>query len=296
MGVKKKIGLSLSALLVSMVCLVLVYGDRNVISLYGGGLAFNDSVSVDEYKTSIVWYQEILNKVQALDSDGALDIDARERLLSLYSREDNRRVEAFLLAMERRFLGHDNPQPVLDQQSYADRMTALATYLDSLEGGGNIAQIVDLSMFSSANILDVASQPDSAGMAYRYSLLHLDPLALVGDEGLYTKHNQGGELELDRFSNHYLADRAAMLSWLITQGQLPDSQQVTDYAAKDGHYYKDYASGQEVMVLPDPRDAFQPDVHRVFFGSDGAETLEGNKGNDRLYGGSGNNHAAGRFQ
>lgn len=50
MSIKKKVGLSILILFVSLAGLVLVYGDRIVISFYGGGLVFNHSTSMDEHK------------------------------------------------------------------------------------------------------------------------------------------------------------------------------------------------------------------------------------------------------
>src|SRR3990167_1474204 len=88
-------------------------------------------------------------------------------------------------------------------------------------------------------------------------------------------------------TNEWITDRSNMLAGLITKWTISETQQVTDFAAKDGFDYQDVASGQEVMVLPNPLVSFQPLVHRIYFGGDGVDTFEGQIGNDRLYGGGG---------
>lgn len=244
-------------------------------------------------ETNELWHQEILHKIQALDANGLLDIGVRERLVSLYSREDNKGIEDFLIAMERRFLGQSNPQPVLSQQNYADRMTALAAYLDSFEGNGNIALIVDLSVLSSSEIQDIANQPDSLGMAYRYSLLSLDPLAMVGNAGLYEKHNQGGELELydkntgqGSLTQEWIADRAEMLSWLQLARTANSGLDVPVESGSGLHqYFADRASDESVIVGEGFGDGL---AQRILFDDDDAHALTGADKDDRLYGMGGN--------
>jgi Ca2+-binding RTX toxin-like protein len=135
----------------------------------------------------------------------------------------------------------------------------------------------------------IACQNTVDGEAVRNSLKFMSPLVVFREDGfsgrgleLYDKDTDQGSL-----TQEWITDRSEMLSGLIKKWTISDSQQVTDYSAKDGFDYQDFASGQEVLVLPDPFVAPQPLVHRVFFGSDGADTLEGHKGNDRLYGGGG---------
>ncbi|WP_421447906.1 calcium-binding protein [Ectopseudomonas khazarica] len=200
--------------------------------------------------------------------------------------------------MERRFLGHGNPEPVSDQQAYVGRMTALAAYLDSLEGEGNIAQVVDLSSLSSSHIVNVASRLDSHGLAYRYSLLYLDPIALVGDESIYAKHNQSGELDLHKFeteqgllTEQWLSDRATMLSHLVqgrSKGEsFASSNTLIDPSAQGKVHYQDLASGIEVKVVNYDYPAYDYPAQRVIFGSDEGETLNGDVSLDRLFGGGG---------
>jgi Ca2+-binding RTX toxin-like protein len=156
-----------------------------------------------------------------------------------------------------------------------------------------------LEQLNNARVQRVSPEPDSLvavalsntddGWALRNALKFMSPVIVYLESGysgrgleIYNEVTGQGELTVE-----WIADRAAMLSWLIKDRLLPDSQQLTDYQAKDGFDYQDFASGQEVLVLPDPFVAFQPLVHRVYFGSEGADTLEGQVGNDRLYGGAG---------
>jgi Ca2+-binding RTX toxin-like protein len=156
--------------------------------------------------------------------------------------------------------------------------------------------IRDLTGKAPASTLDMALNDDEEGLALRRALLELKPYAIVGADysavseqlELYNEATGQGSI-----TQEWITDRSTMLESLITKRTISENQQVTDYAAKDGFDYKDFSSGQEVLVLPDPFVAIQPLVHRVYFGGDDTNMLEGQIGNDRLYGMGGNDNLKG---
>ena len=92
------------------------------------------------------------------------------------------------------------------------------------------------------------------------------------------------------YSKEWMNDRAAMLSWKL-------KAQADDTAFDSTHFYvdapsasvsgdvwdfQDEASGSDVMVRP--QGAIAPDIHHVWFGSDGNSFLVGDAVTDRLYG------------
>lgn len=142
---------------------------------------------------------------------------------------------------------------------------------------------------SAADWNNSASQSNADGEAVRNALKFLSPIVVYKEGGfsgrgldLYNQDTGQGSL-----TQEWITDRSNMLAGLITKWAISETQQVTDFAAKDGFDYQDVASGQEVMVLPNPLVSFQPLVHRIYFGGDGVDTFEGQIGNDRLYGGGG---------
>lgn len=148
---------------------------------------------------------------------------------------------------------------------------------------------------SASEWVSIAGRNDLDGEAMRNALKFLSPVVVYPADGfagreieLYSHDGQQGQI-----TSEWIADRAAMLSSLLDAWRLPDHQQLTDYHAKDGFEYQDFASGEEVLVLPDPFVSPLPLVHRVYFGGDDADTLEGNKGNDRLYGAAGTDQLKG---
>lgn len=132
-----------------------------------------------------------------------------------------------------------------------------------------------------------ASQNDAKGLAYRSALAGLSIFAVepLSSTGLDVYDADTGEGAL---TQEWITDRSKMLSGLITKWTISDGQQVTDLSSSDGFDYRDFASGYEVLVLPEPMVSIQPVVHRVYFGNDSANILDGHIGNDRLYGGGGN--------
>lgn len=212
-------------------------------------------------------------------------------------------LEGVLDGVRRMLLGEVSPTPVEDESGSAISRILYHQNISQLASGS-----VFIALQGKLNFIWPATSGKSARtdfgqfLASQYltsfslEVTDADALALLknansllaqqweADKALTPEQRARGE---GNFSEAYLQDRANMLSWIIKDRLLPDNQQLTDHQAKDGFDYQDLASGQEVLVLPDPFVAFQSLVHRVYFGSEDVDTLEGHKGNDRLYGGGG---------
>lgn len=136
------------------------------------------------------------------------------------------------------------------------------------------------------------------------SLIYLTPFTLkpVGDGVAALKSLQQAlaeQWEADRtlssneraqgkghFSDLYLADRAAMLSWKIKQNRenIADGSTILSPAGK--WEFQDKASATTIDIGPVSGMVQRPD-HYVVFGGDTADTLTGGADTDHLYGGRG---------
>lgn len=153
--------------------------------------------------------------------------------------------------------------------------------------------------FSRGEIVDNARE----SIAWRYALLHLNPFVIEGDEELYAKHNQHGELKLENFSDQYLTDRAEMLLWRTrydaAENSYTEEWDTWDIAGDwDFIDHSILINGEQPLTLAiDGWNGFPPadtTNHRVVFGSIGSETLSGDDSFDRLYGGGGDDILEGR--
>ncbi|MGH8601370.1 MAG: calcium-binding protein, partial [Gammaproteobacteria bacterium] len=176
------------------------------------------------------------------------------------------------------------PQPLLTTGAGMNHLLN-ATTIGAVAGVAGYGQgITPVSDFAAAALGNGAE-----AIAYRYALVNLRYVALPGLD--YNARVQQGELELydptteqGTLTESYIVDRSAMLLRYVEWMALESAQALTDFTANDGWDYRDFTSGKEVLALSDPRNGFIPLTHRVFFGSNGADTLEGKIGNDRLYG------------
>ena len=85
------------------------------------------------------------------------------------------------------------------------------------------------------------------------------------------------------FSDLYLADRAAMLSWLL-QGNADDVARVPN-SSNQLWFFEDKGSDQLVAAVP--RDGSVPTARYITFGQSSADNLSGDAGSDHLYGNAG---------
>ena len=129
-------------------------------------------------------------------------------------------------------------------------------------------------------------------IAFRYALQELNPFVIAGADGLYSLHNQNGELDLydkdtgeGTLTEEYLKDRAAMLSWDIyrNEGDIPGA--IT--GGGTNQLFFDVASDTTIQVgLPPLVGGFLG--RNIYFGDERPDTFTSVGGlNDRLYGGGG---------
>ena len=113
-------------------------------------------------------------------------------------------------------------------------------------------------------------------IAYRYALKELNPFALTGNDGLYAAHNASGELDLydaatgsGNLTDLYLADRAAMLSWLLKVNAGDLTGDVAPSYQGDSWHFKDEASGKQVWAGNPLYVKSDTTLREVIFGQSG---------------------------
>ena len=162
--------------------------------------------------------------------------------------------------------------------------------------------IEPLSTLSREQIVAKARLDTAEGQAYRYALYKLNPFAVTGSSILYDGINAHGELDLydpatgtGAFSERYLRDRAAMLTWQ-NQFNADDIQPEgnTFYKFQEGtpFYFRDMTTDTRINVSGGLRLDFamarpQSDYSYIVFGSENDDPISGQGKNDWLYGGAG---------
>jgi hypothetical protein len=163
--------------------------------------------------------------------------------------------------------------------------------------------VIDLTQLPASDLIAAAKQHN--GIAYRYALRALNPFAVTGNDVLYANHNENGKL--DRYdpetgegslSEEWIADRAAMLAWVIKL----NSEDVRTTAGNPYNpadadtpraYFLDLASKQE-LFLGQKEGSGENELRRRFiFGDDKDNTIKGAGVSDRLYGGDGGDYILG---
>jgi len=143
-----------------------------------------------------------------------------------------------------------------------------------------------------------------ASIAWRYALEKLNPFVIEGDEDLYARHNQNGELDLENFSEQYLIDRAEMLLWRMRydkEGKSYASEWNSWELSGDWDFIDQriLLNGQQPLKLAiDGWNGFPPTDtanHQVVFGSDDSDPLVGGENSDYLYGMAGDDSLDGKI-
>ncbi|MDO8262337.1 MAG: putative Ig domain-containing protein [Gallionella sp.] len=160
---------------------------------------------------------------------------------------------------------------------------------------------LSLITIAPATLLADASALDADGQAHRYSLVNLNPFAVLGAD--YSAHNTNGELHLynpatghGQLTPGYLTDRAAMLRLMI-QRNMDDSSTISgDIFYRDvelritlrpGSLFVDADAMQQVVFGGAGNNPLTGgDNHDRLYGMGGIDTLNGGGGNDYLEGGS----------
>ena len=162
--------------------------------------------------------------------------------------------------------------------------------------GSNHGKVVSLTGQSRAQIASLAK----TDIAYRHALEWLTPFVVTGNDSLYTDHNADGHLDANRFSDLYLQDRAAMLTWKMqfdsgakdVDDLLPgDKSYDADWDTRsiaDDWKFTDMTRGITLNI-----DGVGGDTHNIVFGSREADTITGDSKSDHLYGGAGTDTISG---
>jgi len=197
--------------------------------------------------------------------------------------------------------------PTLDSGTAASRddyyanLQSLQTWLKDNPLPG--LAITSLAGTSAAQIATLALADTAEGQAYRYALYKFNPFVVTGSSALYDGINAHNELKLytptsntGRFTEQYLKDRAAMLSWKLHFGT-HDTEPVGDTFVKPQSgtpfYFEDFTSNAITTKMRigggDSVNAVMSrplgDYNFSVFGSENDDVLTGQGKGDRLYGG-----------
>jgi Ca2+-binding RTX toxin-like protein len=156
-----------------------------------------------------------------------------------------------------------------------------------------------------AMLANAANLNTAEGFAYRYALVNLNPFTLVsnGEVDLYEQHNQNGELNIDKFSAQYLADRALMLAVKNKLFAIDDITE-TSTSVSENRLFRDDSSEIELKQFRS-RAVATSTIKQYLFGSDGNDIesdltggfeddhIYGMAGDDTLKGGAGSDYLEG---
>jgi VCBS repeat-containing protein len=162
--------------------------------------------------------------------------------------------------------------------------------------GSNQGKLISLVGQSRAQIASLAK----TDIAYRHALEKLNPFVVTGNASLYIDHNFDGHLDANRFSDLYLQDRAAMLTWKMQFDS--GAKDADDLLSGDKSYDADWDTRSiaddwkftdMTRNLTLTIDGNGADTHNIVFGSDAADTITGDSKSDHFYGMAGNDTISG---
>lgn len=238
-----------------------------------------------------------------LDPQAAIDF--LEPVLKAGSANDDFILESLVNSLGRLFV--NNYQDIAFSSIYRDgardemfsRITKIIAALP--ESGTSLLSIAEASAGSIANLAKVT---DARGIACRYALQQLNQFIVVGAD--YSRFNQNAELDrIDpdtgsgSLSDSWITDRAAMLTWIMkanTEQGVSEPDRITirdDQLTGDGWFFDDRITGKTVHVWS--QDQLLSDYkHKVVFGKESTDFIEGDLLSDRLYGGGGTDTILGK--
>lgn len=239
---------------------------------------------------SLALYSLLATLDPALDTAGAAGIRTIGNILRASSATNDRSLESLANALGDLFRSGTTITAAQTDQREALYARLKAIREDALfRQSSGLVTLRDLTQFNAAQIASVAQN----NLAYRYALAHLNPFAVVGDDGIYARHNAAGELDLydattgrGRLTTEYLTDRAALLAWqnLLNTRDVITSQArpYTGSEVTDAVLFADRASGTQIVL-----GGQLATRRKILFGAEGKDLLDGGPLNDRLYGGGG---------
>ena len=221
--------------------------------------------------------------------DPALGADAFDTIWTRAASSDAERSNALVAFLTRSLLGSDAP-PLSDNATAGERISVDVDALDAFLAAHDAqAHVVDLAGKSGEDLATLAKSDP----AYRYALLNLDSMAIVGNASIDAARNVDGSL--DRFdpnsgeqnvSDAWLDDRAKFLAWKL-------QVQAGGSATVEGDQSWTFIDRRSQSGAPYELDVQASEAggstNTVVFGADTAsgEILKGGAGTDRIYGGSG---------
>lgn len=192
-----------------------------------------------------------------------------------------------------------------NREALYQRLVPLRTITANLSAN-NPGMVVDVLVNAAAADLANLAQGSTA-FGYRYALMALNPFAILGNNDLYTPHNQNGELDLydpvnrtGTLTTEWIADRAAFLAW---KNQYFTTDGLTLYSARDENYLfenRDDAGKTDLSLTvvgnlaAGGNSGAAANPAKVVFGDTGVDMLTGGILSDRLYGEAGTDWLEGK--
>ncbi|MCZ4321521.1 calcium-binding protein [Pseudomonas anguilliseptica] len=186
----------------------------------------------------------------------------------------------------------------------------IMTPLPNVPEGGALSLRADLTR---EEIIEKAN----SDIAWRFALRELNPFVVTGIS--YEQYNTDGSLDLHdpetgqgHMTESYIKDRAAMLTWKVAfdNGEMDDNDSPHDGGQKP--YNRDWDTNSVVgnwdfidldparrldggapLTLSIDGQGFGGAAHKVVFGSNGGDLIEGDHESDHLYGMAGNDSLKG---
>ena len=228
--------------------------------------------------------------------DATLGLNQITPFLEAGSNKPNESLEAIVNAVGD-LVGAGTKIAIDDRNALYTRLQAIdqVIYQDPAAANPILNPVYQNLHLTAVNALSGDATLDTAnGLAYRYALEQLNPFALTGNAGLYAAQNGNGELNADQFTQHYLDDRAHMLSQLISRN-VSDAVLVTN-GQFSNEVYEDLGRNiiASTLGVAGP-SAGRPDTAvQYVFGGDAGEVIPGGQKADHLYGGGGDDTLEGK--
>ncbi|HQR10702.1 MAG TPA: calcium-binding protein [Casimicrobiaceae bacterium] len=231
---------------------------------------------------------EVLGWFQALDPD--FSANSFESIWRRAGESESARAASLTRYLARTLLAVNAPEGNPADRSNALSLARLSDQLTAFTAEpSNRAHVVDLVGMDGAALAERAR----TDVGYRYALAQLDSIALTGNRGLFAAANS--DSAIDRFdpdtgetqlSDAWLGDRAKFLAWKMAS----DGGNDLTIGGNQSWTFVDRtrvgSDGQpfSLKLTPEKGDDVQ---NQVIFGAEGAESIRGKAGTDRIYGGDG---------
>jgi trimeric autotransporter adhesin len=278
-------------------------GTLSVLEIESAGALSFDNHSVARLTQSLA----VLKLLSELDP--SLTLEQGNRLLANASGVTNQTHEALIGSLLRLLNGSSTDIEIDDAQQ-------LYSAILSLNGKGASGQYTNAAFAALAGRTGVKASDGSLGTRARtdfsafLSLLNLSPIVLTGtdatlqdrlrsvwsstftqwdtDKNLTPADREAGKAT---YSDQWLADRAAMLGWIVVRNQTDATGELGLGTGQRPVQYQDVHTATSFQIgLNNPLG----DKAQILFGGNAGDSLNGKSLADRLYGGSGNDTLTGQ--